>query len=112
MKLRFIFILMGVLVVSQFLLNDAEACRECTFIVGAYPGPWWCTYTDCDGVDACTDALTHNSYCLMIGSCQGTLPKWLCVPQQGCVDPEPDDEGEAAKILNLQLSDEPAADRF
>lgn len=53
------------------------ACEQCRWIPGAYPGEWWCTYTDCTASNTCWDVPDH-SYCIPSGGCIGTLPKWLC----------------------------------
>jgi hypothetical protein len=67
--------------------NPGEACEECRLIPGAYPGWWWCTYTDCTASAECLDVPDH-SYCIPLGGCTGTLPKWLCAlyPSAACQD--------------------------
>ena len=84
---RFVVLVSLSLVAAVLAANPGEACEECPFIPGAYPGPWWCTYTDCTAYDTCLDAPDH-SYCLLFGGCTGTLPKWLCAfyPSAACQD--------------------------
>ena len=83
---RFV-VLVSLSLVAVMAANPGEACVECTFIPGAYPGEWWCTYTDCTASNTCVDVPDH-SYCIPWGGCTGTLPKWLCAfyPSAACQD--------------------------
>ena len=71
-------------------------CDECRYIPSL--GEFWCTVTDCDASDICIDTYDH-SYCTLMGSCDGSLPKWLCelYPSSPCAEPldppEPQEDG-------------------